>query len=117
MGNIYIQRDWGWAPEYVEAMWLMLQQDQPEDFVVATGESHSLEKFVEAAFACVDLDWNDHVVVDPNLLRPTDHMMSRGDPVKARERLNWQAQHKMKEVVQLMVRNEQREKRTYKQVL
>ena len=82
LGNIAIQRDWGWAPEYVEAMWLMVQQDQPDDFVIATGETHTLEEFVATAFAQVGLDWREHVVIDPELFRPTEIAISRGNPRK-----------------------------------
>ncbi len=103
LGNIQIRRDWGWAPEYVEAMWLMLQQDRPDDYVVATGESHALEAFVDAAFRCVDLDWRAHVVTDPDLLRPTDIADGRGDPRKARERLGWSARSKLGDVVRMMM--------------
>jgi GDPmannose 4,6-dehydratase len=106
LGNIAIRRDWGWAPEYVEAMWLMVQQDQPDDFVIATGESHSLEEFVAAAFAEVGLAWQDHVVIDPGLFRPTDIAVSRGNPRKSRETFGWQASYKMKEVIALMVKDE-----------
>jgi GDPmannose 4,6-dehydratase len=106
LGNIAIQRDWGWAPEYVEAMWLMVQQDTPDDFVIATGESHSLEEFVATAFAQVGLDWRDHVTIDPGLFRPTDIAISRGNPRKSRETFGWQAQAKMKEVITLMIRDE-----------
>jgi GDPmannose 4,6-dehydratase len=108
LGNIAIQRDWGWAPEYVNAMWLMMQQAQPDDFVIATGESHSLEEFVAAAFAQVGLDWREHVVSDPGLFRPTEIAVSRGNPRKSRETLQWQAKHKMKEVITLMVEDELR---------
>ncbi len=80
LGNISIRRDWGWSPEYVEAMWLMLQQEKPEDFVVATGEINSLEEFVEAAFSSVRLNWRDHVVLDKALLRPTELATGRGIP-------------------------------------
>jgi len=104
LGNISIRRDWGWAPEYVEAMWLMLQQEKPEDFVIATGESHSLEELVETAFASVGLNWRDHVVLDPALLRPADLAAGRGNPAKAREKLGWQARHKMHDVVRMMVK-------------
>jgi GDPmannose 4,6-dehydratase len=107
LGNIAIRRDWGWAPEYVEAMWLMVQQEQPDDFVIATGESHSLEGFVAATFAQVDLDWRDHVVIDPGLFRPTEIVISRGNPRKAREAFGWQAKYKMPEVIALMVKDEQ----------
>ncbi|MGK7872342.1 MAG: GDP-mannose 4,6-dehydratase, partial [Xenococcaceae cyanobacterium] len=98
LGNISIERDWGWAPEYVKAMYLMLQQDRPDDYVIATGESHKLEEFVAAAFACVGLDWHEHVVIDASLLRPTDLAISRGNPAKAREKLGWQAQYKMQDI-------------------
>ncbi len=103
LGNMQIQRDWGWAPEYVEAMYLMLQQEQPDDYVIATGESSSLEEFVAAAFASVNLDWHHHVVIDNSLLRPTDLAVGRGNPVKAKDKLGWQAKFKMKQVVQMMV--------------
>jgi len=106
LGNIAIQRDWGWAPDYVEAMWLMVQQAQPDDFVIATGESHSLEDFVDTAFAQVGLDWRDHVVIDPGLFRPTEIAISRGNPRKSRETFGWQARYKMTEVVTLMVKDE-----------
>jgi GDPmannose 4,6-dehydratase len=106
LGNIGIQRDWGWAPDYIEAMWLMVQQAHPDDFVIATGESHSLEEFVATAFTQVDLNWRDHVVIDPALFRPTEIAISRGNPQKSRETFGWQASHKMKEVVTLMVEDE-----------
>jgi GDPmannose 4,6-dehydratase len=108
LGNIAIQRDWGWAPEYVKAMWLMMQQKHPDDFVIATGESHSLEEFVATAFAQVRLDWRKHVITDPALFRPTEIAISRGNPRKSRETLQWQAKHKMKEVITLMVEDELR---------
>jgi len=104
LGNISIQRDWGWAPEYVETMWLMLQQEKPEDFVIATGESHSLEEFVETAFSTVGLDWRDHVVIDPSLLRQADLVSGRGNPANACEKLGWQARYKMHDIVRMMVR-------------
>ena len=103
LGNMTIQRDWGWAPEYVEAMYLMLQQDQPDDYVIATGESHKLEEFVAEAFACVGLNWYDHVVIDTSLVRPTELAISRGNPAKARETLGWQAHYKMQDIVRMMV--------------
>ncbi|MFI5355597.1 MAG: GDP-mannose 4,6-dehydratase, partial [Desulfobaccales bacterium] len=106
LGNISIQRDWGWAPEYVEAMRLMLQQDQPDDYVIATGESHSLEEFVAAAFTQVGLDWRDHVVIDPELFRPTEIAVSRGNPGKSSQVLGWGARHKMSDVVRLMCQDE-----------
>jgi GDPmannose 4,6-dehydratase len=108
LGNIAIRRDWGWAPEYVEAMYLMVQQETPDDFVIATGESHSLEEFVATAFAQVDLDWREHVVINPDLFRPTEIAISRGNPRKSWETFGWQAQYKMKQVVALMVEDELR---------
>lgn len=86
-----MQRDWGWAPEYVVAMWLMLQQGEAEDFVVATGETNSLENFVSVAFSGVGLDWHDHVEIDASLLRPNDIKISRADPSRAQKRLRWKA--------------------------
>jgi len=103
LGNLHIQRDWGWAPEYVEAMWRMLQQDVPTDFVIATGESHSLEEFVAQAFAIAGLDWRDHVSIDPRLFRPTDLETSRADPSRAANILGWQASSHMPDVVKLMM--------------
>ena len=107
LGNISIQRDWGWAPEYVEAMYLMLQHSQPDDYVIATGESYSLEDFVAEAFACVDLDWQKYVVTNESLLRPTDLAISRGNPTKAKEKLGWRAKYKMKDIVRMMVKARQ----------
>lgn len=103
LGRLDIQRDWGWAPEYVEAMWQMLQQPQPEDYVIATGETHTLQDFVATAFAAVDLDWRDHVDTDPALMRPTDLSISRADPSFAKAKLGWQAQIRMAGVVKNMV--------------
>ncbi|MGK7947313.1 MAG: GDP-mannose 4,6-dehydratase [Xenococcaceae cyanobacterium] len=103
LGNISVKRDWGWAPEYVEAMYLMLQQDRPDDYVIATGKSYSLEEFVIEAFSCLGLNWQDHVVTDNSLLRPTDLAVSKGNPNKAKEKLGWQAKFKMPDVVRMMV--------------
>jgi GDPmannose 4,6-dehydratase len=107
LGNIAIARDWGWAPDYVEAMWLMLQQDQPDDYVIATGQTHTLEEFTKHVFNCVGLDWHDHVTTDATLFRPADITISRGNPAKAREILGWQARHAMPEVVRMMVAAQQ----------
>jgi GDPmannose 4,6-dehydratase len=106
LGNIAIQRDWGWAPEYVKAMWLMLQQEKPDDYVIATGESHSLEEFVAAAFAQVGLSWRDHVVIDPEFFRLTEIAVSRGNPQKAASIFGWLARYQMPEVVRLMCQDE-----------
>lgn len=107
LGNISIKRDWGWAPEYVEAMYLMLQQEKPDDYTIATGESNKLEDFVAEAFACVNLDWRDRVTTDASFYRPTDIAVGRGHPAKAREILGWQAKYKMKDVVRMMVEAKQ----------
>lgn len=103
LGNTSIIRDWGWAEEYVEAMHLMLQRDEPDDFLIATGESNKLEDFVGAAFAAYGLDWREHVEIDPAFFRPTDIATSRGDPTKAKEKLGWQAKYKMRDVARMMV--------------
>jgi GDPmannose 4,6-dehydratase len=103
LGNIDIQRDWGWAPEYVEAMYLMLQQESPQDFVIATGQTRKLQDFIAAAFEAVGLDWRDHTKTDQTLFRPTEIMIGRGDASKAAERLGWKPKYKMAEVVRMMV--------------
>jgi GDPmannose 4,6-dehydratase len=103
LGNIDIKRDWGWAPEYVKAMWLMLQQDQADDFVIATGVANSLRSFVASTFEAVGLDWNEHVVIDQQLIRPSEISANRGDPSKAARLLGWKPGLFMPEVVQLMV--------------
>lgn len=103
LGNISIQRDWGWAPEYVEAMYLMLQQEQPDDYVIATGESNSLQKFVETAFTYFGLDWQKYVVEDSSLFRPTDIAVGKGSPAKAKAILNWKPKYKMNDVVKIMI--------------
>ncbi len=103
LGNLKIKRDWGWAPEYVEAMYLMLQQDIPDDYVVATGVSYSLEEFVSEAFNYVGLDWQDYVTVNSQLLRPTDLSISKGNPQKAKTILGWQANYTMPELVKAML--------------
>lgn len=103
LGNCDIARDWGWAPEYVEAMWLILQQQRPDDFIIATGETNKLADFVAEVFACVGLDWRDHVVSDPAMLRPSEIMVSRANPGKAAELLGWQATHRMRDVARMMV--------------
>src|SRR5271163_4566983 len=106
LGNLQIRRDWGWAPEYVEAMWKMLQYEEPQDFVIATGVSHSLEEFVKESFAAVDLDWRDHTDVSSGLLRPSDISDGKGNATKAERLLGWKAQAHMKQVVSMMVRAE-----------
>jgi GDPmannose 4,6-dehydratase len=103
LGDLSIQRDWGWAPEYVAAMWLMLQAPVPEDLVISTGECHSLSAFVETAFAAVGLSWRDHVDSDPGLRRPSDIARTVGNPAQAWERLGWRATRRMHDVVKEMV--------------
>jgi GDPmannose 4,6-dehydratase len=107
LGDIGIQRDWGWSPEYVDAMWRMLQTDSPDDFVIATGETNSLQDFVATAFAEVGLDWQRHVVQDATLFRPTELRYSRGKAERAHKLLGWQASMKMRDVVKEMIRHEQ----------
>ncbi len=103
LGNLEARRDWGFAGDYVEAMWLMLQQEKPEDYVVATGESHSVQELVELAFAEAGLDWRRHVEIDPRYMRPTEVGALQGDPAKAREQLNWRPKMSFKELIRMMV--------------
>jgi GDPmannose 4,6-dehydratase len=106
LGDISIQRDWGWSLEFVDAMWRMLQGEVQDDFVIATGESNSLEQFVATAFSEVGLDWRQHVVQDQSLYRPTEIRYSCGQAEKARKKLNWEAHMRMKDVVREMIRYE-----------
>lgn len=103
LGNISIRRDWGWSPEYTEAMYLMLQQEQPDDFVIATGETHPLEGFVAEVFSYLGLDWREHVEISTDFFRPTDIAVSCGNATKAKEKLGWQAKYRMKDIAQMMV--------------
>ncbi|MBD8880543.1 GDP-mannose 4,6-dehydratase [Rhodanobacter sp. 7MK24] len=103
LGNLSISRDWGWAPEYVEAMWMMMQLDQAQDFVIATGQTCTLEEFVDAAFDAVGLHWHEHVVVDETLFRPADLAESRANPAKAQSALGWRARHAARDVVRMML--------------
>ena len=104
LGNLDAKRDWGYAPEFVEAMWLMLQQDQGDDYVVATGETHSVREFLEVAFACANLDWNQYVKIDPRYYRPAEVDLLIGDASKARKILGWQAKTPFAELVRIMVK-------------
>jgi GDPmannose 4,6-dehydratase len=99
LGDLGVVRDWGWAPNYVEAMWLMLQAEQADDFVIATGESHALQDFVAHAFSYFDLDWRQHVKHDDRLMRPNEIRWSQGNPAKAQSVLGWRATHAMHSVV------------------
>ena len=106
LGNVNVRRDWGWAPEYVDAMWRMLQQERPDDFIIATGKTSSLEDFIAAAFAAVNLDWRAHVDTDPALLRPSDISEGKANPAKAAKLLGWSPHVGMAETVERMVRVE-----------
>jgi GDPmannose 4,6-dehydratase len=103
LGNLDARRDWGFAGDYAEAMWLMLQEEHPDDYVIATNESHSVRELVEAAFAYVDLEWNKHVLVDPRYFRPSEVDHLRGDASKARDRLGWTPRVRFSELVRMMM--------------
>ena len=103
LGNLDAKRDWGYAKEYVEAMWLMLQQDEPDDYVIATGKSHTVRDFLELAFDRVGLDWKKFVEIDPKYFRPVEVEFLLGDPTKAKRELGWQANTDLKKLVMLMV--------------
>jgi GDPmannose 4,6-dehydratase len=103
LGNLDAKRDWGYAPEFVEAMWLMLQQDRPDDYVIATGETHSVKEFCEEAFGLVGLDWQDYVELDKRYLRPAEVDILLGDASKAKKQLGWEPKVKFKELVRIMV--------------
>lgn len=103
LGNLEARRDWGFAGDYVEAMWLMLQQAEADDYVVATGETHSVQELLEEAFGCLELDWQDHVAIDARYFRPTEVDALQGDAAKAREKLGWEPKVTFKELVRMMV--------------
>ena len=103
MGNLDATRDWGFAGDYVEAMWLMLQQDKPDDYVIATGETHSVEEFLDLTFQRVGLPWRKYVEQDPRYLRPAEVDLLLGDASKAADKLGWKPQVRFEELVQLMV--------------
>lgn len=106
LGDLSVKRDWGWAPEYVEAMWLMMQDKVPQDFVIATGELNSLKEFVVEVFNFFNLNWEDHVIVDKSLFRASDIEYGYGNPDKASRLLNWKATTKMKEIAKIMAEND-----------
>lgn len=114
LGNLEIERDWGWAPEYVQAIAMMLEQSAPEDYIIATGQSHTLTQFVETAFSLIGKDWREHVAVDQNLMRPTDIVRNKVDPAKAATILRWKGQSGMKQVVGMMLESEMRNLRKEK---
>ncbi len=103
MGNLDSKRDWGYAKDYVQAMWLMLQQEEPDDYVIATGETHSVKEFLDIAFGFVNLKWEDYVEFDPRYLRPTEVDLLLGDPTKSKQKLGWQPSITFEELVKLMV--------------
>jgi GDPmannose 4,6-dehydratase len=106
LGNLEAKRDWGFAGDYVEAMWRMLQQDEPEDYVIATGETHSVQEFVDATFKLVDLDPSEHVRVDSAYFRPSEVDLLLGDASKAREKLGWQPKMSFEGLVKAMVESD-----------
>ena len=106
LGRLDIARDWGWSPDFVSAMWLMLQQPEPQDYVIATGKANTLEAFVSGVFAHLGMDWEHHVDIDPSLFRPTDISYSVGDPTKAMHNLGWKAQIDFQELVKRLVNEE-----------
>lgn len=106
LGNLESQRDWGYAPDYVRGMWLMLQQDQPEDYLLATGRTHTVQRFVELAFECVGLDYQQYVRQDPRFMRPADVDLLVGDPSKAKAELGWEVETSFEDLVKIMVEAE-----------
>ena len=106
LGNLEAKRDWGYAPEYVESMWLMLQQKEPDDYVIATNEAYSVKEFTEKAFDAVDLDWQEYVKVDEKFLRPLDVNFLQGDYSKAKEKFGWEPKIKFDELVKIMVKED-----------
>ena len=104
LGNLDSRRDWGYAGDYVRAMWLMLQQDEPDDYVISTGETHSVRELCQVAFEYADLDWQNHVVVDEKFYRPAEVDLLIGDPSKAGEKLGWEPTVTFEELVQMMVK-------------
>jgi len=106
LGNLEAKRDWGYAPEYVESMWLMLQQKEPDDYVIATNEAHSVKEFVEKAFHVVGLDWQEYVKVDKRFIRPLDVNFLQGDYSKAKQKLNWKPKVKFDKLVEIMVKED-----------
>ena len=106
LGNLDAKRDWGYAKDYVEAMWLMLQQDEPEDFVIATGETHSIREFLSLVFGQLDLNWNDHVEIDPRYYRPAEVDLLLGDCSKANAKLKWTPKTDLKELARIMIEND-----------
>jgi GDPmannose 4,6-dehydratase len=103
LGNLDAQRDWGYAPEYVEAMWLMLQKPEPDDYVIATGETHSVREFLDAVFGYLNLDWKQYVDINPKYFRPAEVDLLIGDATKAKNELGWEPKVRFRELARLMV--------------
>jgi GDPmannose 4,6-dehydratase len=106
LGNLDAKRDWGYAGDYVNAMWLMLQQKEPDDYVIATGESHSVTELIETAFRCVELDWEKYISIDERLYRPTEIYELKGNPAKAKNKLDWQPSVTFEHLIKMMVNSE-----------
>ena len=106
LGNIGVIRDWGWAPEYVEAMWRMLQQQAAEDFVIATGESHSLKEYLSLVFESLGLDWHEHVITDATIMRQSELLEGHSNPSRANKTLGWRASKRLDEIVKILVNNQ-----------
>ncbi|MFN8375240.1 MAG: GDP-mannose 4,6-dehydratase [Anaerolineae bacterium] len=106
VGNLDSQRDWGFAGDYVRAMWLMLQQDKPDDFVISTGKTHSVERLLDVAFGAVDLNWRDYVVQDPRFMRPAEVDLLIGDPSKAKQILGWEPETTFEQLIEMMVKSD-----------
>lgn len=106
LGNLDAKRDWGHAQDYVRAMWLMLQQDKPDDYVIATGQTHTVQRLVEVAFGAADLDWKKHVVIDPALVRPAEVDLLIGDPAKAKRQLGWEPKITFEQMIERMVKSD-----------
>ena len=103
LGNLEAKRDWGFAGDYIKAMWLMFQQDKPDDYVIATGETHSVKEFVQLAFSCAGLNWRDYIVIDKAFYRPAEVHLLKGDYSKAKRKLGWKPTVKFEELVKMMV--------------
>ncbi|WP_419902631.1 GDP-mannose 4,6-dehydratase [Kiloniella sp.] len=107
LGRLDIARDWGWSPDFVDAMWRMLQQEKPDDYIIATGQTHSLEEFVSRVFTCLDLNYKDHITSDTSFFRPTEILHSAGNPLKASQVLDWKASVLFDELIENLVKAEQ----------
>ena len=108
MGNLDSRRDWGFAGDYVNAMWLMMQQDQPDDYVIATGETRTIRELLTTAFGCVDLNYEDYVVIDPKFVRPAEVELLLGAPAKAKEKLGWEAKVSFQQLIEMMIEEDMR---------